>query len=184
MAENADLTDSTVAFRRNDVGINEVKVDHQRPFGRATGAEEQLQNLCGACANGTLCIGPSGEVSPCIMSKSWGIGSVKSKSLVEIVSSSRLSPIRNDIGHAVSALRGFGSADFAGDNVSTCDPSADCGPQVCNPVISCHPIDKQPNIVRHRDSTCAALTRCLVPLARKREAAYQALRSRRYIDHP
>ncbi|MEO9061087.1 MAG: radical SAM protein [Nitrosospira sp.] len=151
MAENASLADSTVAFLKDDVGVYEVKVDYQRPFGRASGAEAQLQNLCGACASDTLCIGPSEEVSPCIMSRKWGVGSVKSQSLVEIVSSNRLSTLRNDIGRAVSTQRGFGPDDFA----STCDPSADCGPQVCNPVISCHPIDRQPNIARHGDSRAA-----------------------------
>lgn len=76
---------------------------------------------------------------------------MKSQSLVEIVSSNRLSTLRNDIGRAVSTQRGFGPDDFA----STCDPSADCGPQVCNPVTSYHPIDKQPNIARHGDSRAA-----------------------------
>ena len=151
MAENASLADSTVTFLKDEVGVNEVKVDYQRPFGRASGAEAQLQNLCGACASGTLCIGPSGEVSPCIMSRKWGVGSVKSLSLVEIVLLNRLSTLRNDIGCAVSTQRGVGADDFA----STCDPSADCGPQVCNPVISCHPIDKQPNIARRGDSRAA-----------------------------
>jgi hypothetical protein len=44
-----------------------------RHFGRGAAHLEQSQiaELCSSCADGTLCVGPDGRVSPCIMSKKY-----------------------------------------------------------------------------------------------------------------
>src|SRR5208337_3854747 len=77
MEANIGCTDSTVAFLR-EMGVQRVDVDRLRRFGRGAAPSEarDMSELCGNCAGSTLCISPTGQVSPCIMSKSWSIGSV------------------------------------------------------------------------------------------------------------
>ncbi|MCR4306688.1 MAG: radical SAM protein [Candidatus Yonathbacteria bacterium] len=149
MKQNSDLIDATTQFLKNK-GIKDVGIDCLRLFGRGrTGGKGDLQELCGACASGTLCIAPDGRVSPCIMSKDWSIGSVLETPLVDIVESEKLRSLRRDIYRTVVEPREVSDASNHGNGntISVCDPhcppycepacSPRCGP-TCDP-ISCNP---------------------------------------------
>ena len=149
MKQNSDLIDATIQFLKNK-GVENVGIDRLRLFGRGrTGGKGDLQELCGACAGGTLCIAPDGRVSPCIMSKDWSIGSVLETSLADIVESEKLRSLRKNIYRTVVESReASGGSHYGNKNtISVCDPhcppycepacSPRCGP-TCDP-ISCNP---------------------------------------------
>jgi uncharacterized Fe-S cluster-containing radical SAM superfamily protein len=149
MAQNAGLTDETLEFLRNQVGVQDIKVDHIRPFGRAGEGDNQMQALCGACAGGTLCIGSDGRVSPCIMSKAWTLGSVRSESFAAIVSSQELTKIRAAIR---SATVGEYERDIQELGSNTCEPQN----------IGCPPLNKPPSKIKTcgPDVGCPPLNQC------------------------
>lgn len=138
MEENKGTVEDTVHFLKN-LGIHHVGTDRVRGFGRGNGGEEtKLTELCGGCAGNILCVGYDGNISPCIMSKDWQIGSVKKTSLSQIVASAQLAGVRNEIYEAVTKPRKIFSscAPYCGPHCQpTCAPH--CSP-TCNP-ISCGP---------------------------------------------
>jgi len=147
MAQNTGEGEKTTFFLREDMGINDVKIDKVRSFGRASDKGESVGGLCGFCAQGTLCIGPDGVVTPCIMSKMLPVGSVRTGRLQEIALSERLGRVRIEIRDAVQA------SSVATENcnpVIGCTPLNQCGPvinriaepEVCNPVIGCTPLNQ------------------------------------------
>lgn len=89
MEMNAGYTDSTVAFLRQ-MGIHNVGVGRLRRIGRGAAPcdSNDMSELCGNCAGGTLCVSPTGRVSPCIMSKRWAVGSISEASLSDIATGS------------------------------------------------------------------------------------------------
>lgn len=135
MPLNEDHVDETVAFLR-ERGVTEVGTDRVREFGR--GSEESddgsLANLCGNCAGSTLCVAPNGNVSPCIMSKAWSVGSILDTPLAEVVESDRLRDLRRRIYDKTIAPRERAKAEIH----AQCDPS--CSP-ACYPscVPACSP---------------------------------------------
>lgn len=110
-----------------DLGVRHVSVDAARAVGRGTAVsacDAGLGALCGQCGKDSLCVTPEGEVSGCIMSKAWPIGSVGDASLAEIIA-----------GGALRDFRGLMQArgpDRAG-------PS--CAPDDCMPSMFCPPSD-------------------------------------------
>lgn len=89
MPHNQHVSQETVRILREQ-GFSNVGIDNVRAFGRAlalTKRPPNLNELCGQCWNGTLCITPQGEVSPCIMSRNMKIGDVTLQSLEEILES-------------------------------------------------------------------------------------------------
>jgi MoaA/NifB/PqqE/SkfB family radical SAM enzyme len=162
MADNADEVDAAEHFLRAEIGVQDVRIDRIRPFGRADGAAAgSMGDLCGSCAGGTLCVAPDGEVAPCIMSKKWSVGSIRSQPLVELVASNRLANIRGDIRNAVlqsswihsrfaqSTGLTNGAGGCAPDDVG-CNPLNKCGPDLnkiaasanCAPDVACNPLNK------------------------------------------
>jgi MoaA/NifB/PqqE/SkfB family radical SAM enzyme len=138
MPQNDGLTDATVSFLKHELHVHTVKVDRLRHFGRAGAGDKDMHELCGACAKGTLCVGVDGKVSPCIMSKHWGVGSIRETSLAEIVYSSRLNKFRTDLRRiAAQPERSATSQDG-------------CGPDECTPIIGCPPYN-QPSGIRSID---------------------------------
>ena len=132
MPQNAGLTESTLRFLKSDLQVHRVKIDRLRHFGRGGTCDQGMGELCGACANGTLCVGVDGTVSPCIMSKHWRLGSVRETSLREIVYSARLNRFQADLRRITS------ESDVSQDG---------CGPDECTPIIGCPPYN-QPSGVR------------------------------------
>jgi uncharacterized Fe-S cluster-containing radical SAM superfamily protein len=127
MPLNEDHVEETVAFLR-DRGVAEVGTDRVREFGRGSEEtdEDSLANLCGNCAGSTLCVAPSGAVSPCIMSKAWSVGSILETPLAEVVGSDGLRDLRRRIYDQTVAPR----------EAARVAPQAQCEPS-CGP--SCYP---------------------------------------------
>lgn len=141
MAENVGQTESTLQFL-NELGIENAGTDRLRHFGRgASDTKCNMSELCGNCAGNTLCVGPDGMVSPCIMSKYWAIGSVLDTPLVELVKSQRLSDLRNEIYNSVVEPRIKEGGEIIGAcTPQTCGPYSQCPPSTgCSPWQSCYP---------------------------------------------
>ena len=135
------------------LGVTRIGVDQVRSFGRAAAEATSMSELCGSCANGTLCVGYDGRVSPCIMSKPWSIGSVLDTSLMEIASSRRIAATRDAIRTATDRKRaaqrplmteeqvGRGCQPSStgpcnpdqGGSCTPCSPTGNCGPNTCGP---------------------------------------------------
>jgi len=123
---NAPTCEATVKFVR-DMGIEAVGIDDARAFGRAqhlTGRPPQLKELCGHCWEGTACVDPQGNVSPCIMSRHMVVGNAGSSALDEIFGSQELDSAREQIYTQVYVPR---------------QETANCGPNNPNPTPNCGP---------------------------------------------
>jgi sulfatase maturation enzyme AslB (radical SAM superfamily) len=132
MRENAGQTEMTVRFLR-EMGVQIVGIDRLRHFGRGSNeGETALSELCGGCAENTLCVGSDGSVSPCIMSKLWSVGSVLDTPLAELAGSERLSQVRSEIYRAVVEPRKTHDTDQP-------EMYAICDPKTCGPYSSCAP---------------------------------------------
>lgn len=109
-----------------ELGVEHIGSDHVRKFGRADTAHAcDMGELCGSCAGNILSIGPDGVVAPCNMSKQWSVGSVLDRPLAEIVASSDLARVRQEI------------RDKTEGNAERRD--AICDPKTCGPYSSCCP---------------------------------------------
>lgn len=130
MDVNHGQTDSTMTFL-HEMGVQNVGIDRLRRFGRGAGsnAGNDMAELCGQCAKGTLCISPTGQVSPCIMSKQWAVGCISEASLSKIVNGTGLRETRRRISDAVKRRI-----------VADCAPIPDCSPR-CAPYCEpgCNP---------------------------------------------
>lgn len=140
MDGNRDHAEKTADYLRES-GVTQVGFDNIRPFGRGvkeTKVPSNMRNLCGNCWKQRICISPTGEVSPCIMSKTWSVGSVHEASLEHILISPQLRDIRLKIDQATSERhheRRSGRSLVAG-----CYPDADCTPkESCKPDDKCGP---------------------------------------------
>ena len=129
MNSNKDEYDKTISYLEG-LGVKEIRSDTVREFGRAaTGANECMGNLCGACAGNVACVDPTGLVSPCIMSKKWRLGEINGENLADILSCSSTKQTRQAISDAVKAASS-GSTCLP----QTCLPNGpDCLPKNCLP---------------------------------------------------
>lgn len=143
MKENASTVEATRAFLGR-MGVDNFGTDRVRNFGRAADdAESCMDELCGSCAGGTLCVTPTGAVFPCIMAKSWPLGSVRDMTLRDIVASDRLRSVRQQIHDSTQGPVRMGctpdrpypcSPDY-GSPCSPCSPNQNCGPNNCRPKL-------------------------------------------------
>lgn len=143
MESNADDYDLTKNLL-SEIGIENVGYDQAREFGRANPEKScKMGELCGECSKGTLCIDPDGGVSPCIMSKAWGVGDLNGASLTDILSSERLQDVRRAIHDSTIGKREIemGGCNPSNSNpcgpdsgsCSPCSPNGHCGPNACAP---------------------------------------------------
>ena len=147
MDANTGHAEQTIAFLK-ERGIERISFDKVRNFGRGEQSDDiGMEGLCGQCAGSTLCVGPDGVVSPCIMSRKWAVGNLHDGDLGSIVSGPELQARRQEIGLAVSRT-GNPSAPDGEDNVidismcNPCAPYAQCGP--CPPNTNCPPHNCNP----------------------------------------
>jgi hypothetical protein len=132
MAENAGETQSTVRFLAN-LGIEKIGTDRARHFGRgADTGNPDMRELCGKCAGNILCVGWDGEISPCIMSKAWSVGSLLDQPFMELVASAKLAIIRTDISRATSQQHPDETPMREGIHTI-------CTPKTCGPYSTCTP---------------------------------------------
>lgn len=124
------------------MGVQDVGTDRIRGIGRGGETDScGVGELCGHCWRGNLCVDPSGEVSPCIMSKNWKIGNIHDKSLSKLAISGRIGTTRKQLSEEWTAANPTPSNGCAPDD--KCNPGA-CKPQVggppgCYPKKACAP---------------------------------------------
>lgn len=117
-------------------GVSNVGVDRMRRIGRADNnaahAEpfKQLEELCGACHDGKLCVTATGEAYPCIMAREWSVGNILRDGWSNVVHGQQLTNFRQL------------QRQFLADRVTaSCKPD-DCNPYCnpnCNPFKGCSP---------------------------------------------
>jgi hypothetical protein len=76
MDSNSAAIEATREFFEG-LGVAEVHVDRNRGVGRGSigkGATPAFEELCGGCWEGKLCVSPSGDMFPCVFSRSWVVG--------------------------------------------------------------------------------------------------------------
>jgi radical SAM protein with 4Fe4S-binding SPASM domain len=137
MEQNSGQSENTIQFLK-DMGVEKVGTDRLRSFGRGSRIHEKdrMTELCGSCAGRTLCVAPNGNVSPCIMAKTWTIGSIRENSLRELANSEKLLALRKEIYSTVVVPQ------LHDERVQAqCDPHKPCFP--CGPDVQCYPC--QPN---------------------------------------
>jgi MoaA/NifB/PqqE/SkfB family radical SAM enzyme len=69
------------------LGVTAIRTDRTRRVGRASlpGAELDAAELCGRCGHGQAAVLPSGEVTPCVMSRWLTTGNVRKQSLAAVL---------------------------------------------------------------------------------------------------
>jgi MoaA/NifB/PqqE/SkfB family radical SAM enzyme len=142
MVDNNGHTDRAKSFL-STLGVKNIGLDHARRIGRANASVEldPINELCGACWMGKLCVTPSGDTYPCIMARCQSVGSVLTHSVAEIISGTQLAAMRQRIHDEVwlprNATHGDTSEVTAGCN-PPCNP--DCQPRTdCKPIFWCRP---------------------------------------------
>ena len=130
MEKNKDRVEPTIQFL-NKLGVQRVGIDRVRGVGRAKQKNDDLQELCGNCWRGSLVVDSNGEVAPCIMSKHWGVGSVRNRPLGDFVTGNDLKQIRRSIYEDVWLKK---EKSFNGLHRE--DTIDGCFPQACNPLCA------------------------------------------------
>ena len=144
MDENRGGTRETERYLR-DLGVSDIGFDEVRALGRAQNAcsdhdSQDLGELCGHCGHGRLAVAPDGTVYPCVMSRKWALGSVRTDSLSDLLASASLATFKGSLDVALDR-RYSGHDERAcapNDSIIPCYPDAPCSPK--NP---CWP-DKAP----------------------------------------
>lgn len=131
MKYNSGQHDVTSSFLRS-IGVKNIGTDRVRGVGRgdqlAIHSNADMQDICGQCWKGKLCITPDGDAYPCIMARSSLIGNVLEQGLSNILCSNPLKIFRQKV-----------REQFENKALES-DP---CHPDKCNPDLQCWP-DKQP----------------------------------------
>jgi MoaA/NifB/PqqE/SkfB family radical SAM enzyme len=149
MADNSGHAPEATNFLK-ELGVRgeSINVDYQRGVGRAAGLVridggcEDYSQLCGQCWKARLCVTSTGEVYPCVFSRSTQLGDVHD-GLKPILTSARLRTFREDLRELQSRRHTPSTA---------CHPSlgtdSHCHPTVetdshCHPTVAmdsrCHP---------------------------------------------
>ncbi|WP_243725703.1 radical SAM protein [Actinomadura rubrisoli] len=98
------------------LGVADIRVDKVRAFGRgARGQAPDMAQLCGRCGSGKATIGPTGDVSPCVMSQWMSVGNIQDAALADILGGAAMAEANASI-RAVARLGG------------ACDPDEECSP--------------------------------------------------------
>lgn len=149
MEQNRKGLKQTVKYLR-DLGVENVGTDRLRFIGRGEQAGNQsadlLHELCGSCWKGSLCVSPNGVVSPCIMSKAYALGTLRSTTLAKIVSSAKLAETRETIYKEAYLTKHQCNPDYCNPDSCNpddeCNPDDNCNPNSCNPDNDCNPDDE------------------------------------------
>ncbi len=133
MPENEGHYEETKDFLEQ-LGVQQLDFDKIRKFGRGSGetTTPEMSELCGQCAEDVLSISPTGLVSPCIMSKPWGVGNLTESSLGSIINSETLRTTRDMILKETNRVK-MGSCN---PDCTPCNPKS--GPN-CAPNTNCNP---------------------------------------------
>lgn len=129
IADQNEIDAATSMVRR--MGVTVVSCDRLRPFGRGgnSSASQDLNELCGSCWKGKLCVSASGSIHPCVFSRFQKVGSV-SEGIAAAVESKALQSFRAQV-RAIDGKRHAGGLTISDRSHFGCSPEEDPGP--CNP---------------------------------------------------
>jgi MoaA/NifB/PqqE/SkfB family radical SAM enzyme len=137
---NSEGIERTIASLK-ELGVTSIGVDRNRGIGRGTSnttTDSLLDELCGRCWQGKLCVTPSGEIFPCIFSRFAPVGNIRN-GLSSVIQGEHLRSFR-------SSLRSRFQKRF--NMMDSCEPvcqpvcspipctpqcGPDCGPAKCSP---------------------------------------------------
>jgi len=86
--DGQDAADAVAEVR--ELGVRNVGIDRLREIGRGVRQRRpDAGELCGRCADGKLAVLPSGDVTPCLLSRWVVLGNVRSAPLGELYGQSR-----------------------------------------------------------------------------------------------
>lgn len=140
MRANAGYIEETKQFLQR-LGITSIRVDRIRGIGRGSqeaGEKELLNELCGRCGQGQLCVSHDGLAYPCIFSRSMPVGRAHD-GLESIVGGAQLGNARARIEAAKNAYRPrvvhdhFRRTETAGIPCGPDAPKPPCGPEAPEP---------------------------------------------------
>lgn len=138
MDHNAGQTSETLDFLRS-LGVQRFSLDRIREVGRAhalSAPQHGLDDVCGHCWKGRLCVTTDGSAFPCIMARSVHPGSVLDRSVKQILESHILESFRANVHQRFKDLN---MADYA----KGCSPDSWCSPDNCSP-NNCSPNNCSP----------------------------------------
>ena len=142
---NDDHIERTYKYLEN-LGVSNISIDDVRAFGRASSENREpnqlLSQLCGRCADESICVDPAGQIYPCVMSRHWAIGSIDEEGIDVISMSERWTDFRE-------LLHGQRKEEIS--YIANCGPQDHCGPGACKPQMGGPPY-------------CAPQTRCMPDL--------------------
>ncbi|MGH8057756.1 MAG: radical SAM protein [Candidatus Entotheonellia bacterium] len=81
------------------MGVTAVDIDRARGIGRGGQGSNStclLQELCGSCGQGSVCVSSDGQIYPCVFSRFWPVGHVK-QGLASAVGSLQLQAFRQAV---------------------------------------------------------------------------------------
>lgn len=140
-----------------------ITFDGMRPVGRGLEqttnrrkATTKTEGLCGQCWKGRLCVTPSGDSYPCIMSRRFPVGNVLQGGLNAVLDGPRLLAARGAIENALPENDSSCTPQDCTPN-RYCGPDGLCGPGVVHPESmqsSCIPDDCTPNKYCGPDGLC------------------------------
>jgi len=127
-SQNPFKSEATKTFLK-ELGVTEVRVDRIRGVGRGSTGKESapsLGELCGSCWEGKLCVTATGDMFPCVFSRSWRVGTVD-EGIKNVVEGNLLMDFR-------STLRSRTESETTNSTEQCTPPPTPCGPNSpCSP---------------------------------------------------
>lgn len=110
-----------------DMGVKKIGIDRVREVGRGERTiktNSQMDELCGKCWQGKLCVTPTGEIFPCVFSRFYSLGNAKD-GIANALSTNRLFSFRSS-----QRLAELKKSELSGNTVvnSDCSPDWTCAP--------------------------------------------------------
>jgi radical SAM protein with 4Fe4S-binding SPASM domain len=133
MKVNASELEETKIFLQK-LGVKQIGIDRVRGIGRGSSLSQSnslLDELCGSCWRGKLCINPKGQVFPCVFSWFYQVGNI-SKGIEVILKGERLRKFR----HRIRKRQANYFPDYMDEG---CQPTAPCPPDCYPSCIPCIP---------------------------------------------
>lgn len=120
------------------LGVSSVAVDRERGVGRAIErhvAASQLDELCGHCWEGKLCVGSQGMIYPCVFSRGYPVGTM-AEGLPAVLEGEPLKAFRESYRDRVTSASNRCVPQCGPDcSPATCPPHT-CRPTTCSPAAS------------------------------------------------
>lgn len=127
MNENLQVIERT-RLLFEDLGVDDVRVDGIRGVGRGSAAKtvaSPMDELCGSCWEGKLCVTSNGTMFPCVFSRSWQVGTF-SEGVKAAIEGEPLFVFRSKL--KSKADQPFSTPAQCPPPPTPCGPNKPCGP--------------------------------------------------------